>query len=435
MMKSIQKLSLSVGDRLPAFRSRNYRLYFAGQSLSMTGNFITQVTVLWLIYRLTDSALLLGISGFLGQLPVFVLAPVAGLLADRYHRHRLMLLLQLFGVSISIVLTVLTFLNWINFWVLLGLAMVGGVLKGLDVPIRHAFVTDIVSREEMSSAISLNYAFLNSARFFGPALGGIAISTIGAGYCFLYDSLSYIAVIVALSLMQVASPTHSEQQSHPWKKLQEGFRYAYDSLPIRALLLLLAMASLLSMSYPTLLPIFTVQQLQGGPEILGFLSAAAGFGSLLACIYLSLRRDVGGLDRLIAVCPATMGISIILFAFSHIFWLSVLALVLAGCSSTLQVAASNTVMQAIVDNSKRGRVMSFYTMCFMGMAPFGNLLLGSAAQAIGAPNTLKVAGILCILGSLLFIRELPQISQRIQLGMAESSTQAIAIKNAIATNK
>lgn len=395
----------------------------------MTGNFMTQVAVLWLIYHLTDSALLLGISGFLGQLPVFVLAPIAGLLADRYNRHRLMMLLQIFGVSISIVLTVLTFLNWINFWVLLSLAMVSGVLKGLDVPIRHAFVTDMVSREEMSSAISLNYAFLNSARFFGPALGGIAIATIGAGYCFLYDSLSYIAMIVALSLMKVASNAQPGQKNHPWKKLQEGFRYAYDSLPIRALLLLLAMASLLSMSYPTLLPIFTVEQLQGGAEILGFLSASAGFGSVLACIYLSLRRDVAGLDKLIAVCPATMGISIILFSFSHVFWLSVLALVLAGCSSTLQVAASNTIMQAIVDNTKRGRVMSFYTMCFMGMAPFGNLLLGSVAQAIGAPNTLKIAGSMCILGSLLFIRKLPTISQRIQLGMAQSLTESVAIAN------
>jgi MFS family permease len=323
----------------------------------------------------------------------------------------------------------------LNFGVLLALAMASGVLKGLDVPIRHAFVIDVVSREEMSSAISLNYAFLNFARFMGPAVGGIAIATVGAGYCFLYDSLSYVAVIMALFWMQITTTAQPETQSHPWKKLQEGFHYAYSSLPIRALLLLLAMASLLSMSYPTLLPIFAVNQLQGGAEILGFLSASAAFGSVLACIYLSLRRDTTGLDHLIALCPATMGISIIVFSSSHLFWLSVLALVIAGGSSTFQVVASNTVMQAIVDNSKRGRIMSFYTMCFMGMAPFGNLLLGSSAQAIGAPNTLKIAGSLCILGSLLFIRELPQISQRIQLGMAESSTEAIAIKNAIATNK
>jgi MFS family permease len=376
----------------------------------MTGNFMTQVAILWLIYRLTDSALLLGLAGFLGQLPVFLLAPVSGVLADRYNRRHLMLLLQFIGISISISLTVLTFLGWATLWVLLSLGMLSGMLKGLDVPIRHAFVSDMVSQEEMSSAISLNYAFLNSARLIDPAIGGILIATVGAGFCFLYDSLSYVAAILAIAAMQIAIKPVEPRASHPLKKLKEGFRYAYQVLPIRALLLLLALVSLVNMSYTTLLPIFAVKTLAAGAETLGFLTASAAMGSVFACLYLSVRRGISGLDTWIAICPTTMGIGFIVFALSHVFWVSMLALILVGWSSTFQVAASNTVLQFIVEESKRGRVMSFYTMCFMGMAPFGNLLLGSLAHAIGVSNTLILGGGLCLLGSLWFVRQLPKLA-------------------------
>ncbi|MBW4444639.1 MAG: MFS transporter [Plectolyngbya sp. WJT66-NPBG17] len=399
---------------LPAFQSRNYQLYFAGQSLSMIGNFMTQVAILWLIYRLTNSAQLLGLAGFLGQLPVFLLAPVSGILADRYSRRRLMLLLQIFGIAVSIGLTVLTFLGWANLWILLVLSVLGGILKGLDVPIRHAFVSDIVSPTEMSSAISLNYAFLNSARLIGPAIGGILIARMGAASCFLFDSVSYVPAILALSAMQITVKPKESQANHPLKKLTEGFQYAYSVLPIRILLVLLASVSLINMSYATLLPVFAVETLAGGAETLGFLTASAASGSVIACLYLSFRRRSTGLDKLIAACPLTVGLGFVVFSFSHVFWISALALIVVGCGSTFQVAASNTVLQSIVEENKRGRVMSFYTMCFMGMAPFGNLLLGSLAQQIGAPNTLILGGGLCVLASCWFAQYLSVLTKAIQ---------------------
>ncbi|MBD2440529.1 MFS transporter [Nostoc sp. FACHB-110] len=406
---SLFKLNLD----LPAWRSRNYRLYFAGQALSMTGNFMTQVAVLWLIYQLTDSALLLGIAGFFGQLPVFALAPISGILADRYNRHRLLLLFQIAGISVSVILTVITFLGLANFWTLLTLSTLLGLLKGLDVPVRHAFVSDMVNRELMANAIALNAAFLNGARLIGPALGGILIAKFGAGYCFLYDSLSYIVAIWAIAAMQITPRPVEIQTSDPWRKLQEGFQYAYHFLPVRSILLLLATASLVGMSYTTLLPIFAVEVLHGGSETLGFLTAAAAMGSVFACVYLSFRQNIVGLERLIAFCPAIMGVGFICFSVSQVFWISQLALVMVGWSSTLQVAASNTLLQFIVEDSKRGRVMSFYAMCFMGMAPFGNLLAGTLANYLKAPNTLILGGVICILGSLLFLQQLPQLAKLI----------------------
>lgn len=415
-MKLLSKFRFNLNLDLPALRSRNYRLYFAGQALSMTGNFMTQVAILWLIYRLTDSALLLGLAGFLGHLPVFVLAPVSGILADRYNRHRLLLLLQVVGISLSVILTVITFLGWANFWTLLILSAFLGVLKGLDVPVRQAFVSDMVSRELMGNAIALNAAFLNGARLIGPALGGIFIAQFGAGFCFLYDSLSYLVAIWAISAMQITPRTVEIQKSNTWHRLKEGFQYAYQFLPVRSILLLLAVASLVGMSYTTLLPIFAVEVLGGGSETLGFLTAAAAMGSVFACVYLSFRHNVMGLERLIAFCPAIMGIGFIFFSVSQVFWISQLALVLVGWSSTLQVAASNTVLQFIVEDNKRGRVMSFYAMCFMGMAPFGNLLAGTLAHYLKAPNTLILGGIVCIVGSVLFVQQLPEMAKLIHLG-------------------
>nr|WP_263627827.1 MFS transporter [Komarekiella delphini-convector] len=262
----------------------------------------------------------------------------------------------------------------------------------------------------------MNAAFLHTARLIGPTLGGILIARFGAGFCFLYDSLSYIVAIWAISAMQITPKTVEIQKSNTWQKLTEGFQYAYYFLPVRSILLLLAVASLVGMSYTTLLPIFAVEVLRGGSETLGFLTAAAATGSVFACVYLSFRHKVAGLERLIAFSPAIMGIGFIFFSLSQIFWLSQLALLLVGWSSTLQVAASNTVLQFIVEESKRGRVMSFYAMCFMGMAPFGNLLAGTLAHYLTAPSTLILGGVVCIVGSVLFVQQLPQMAKLIHLG-------------------
>ncbi|MBD1910021.1 MULTISPECIES: MFS transporter [unclassified Leptolyngbya] len=401
------------GLNLSAFQSRNYRLFFLGQGLSMTGTFMTQIATVWIIYDLTHSALLLGITGFLGQLPTFLLAPFSGVLADRWNRHRLLILIQLLGLVNSALLTLLNYSNHLSPIALILLSTVAGLMRGLDVPVRQAFVIEMVDRrEDLTSAIALNSALINAARLVGPAIAGVLIAAVGAGSCFLLDTLSYGVVIAALMLMQVKEQRSQEGQSaNMWQRLREGWNYAYHFLPIRSLLLLLATMSLLGMSYLTLLPIVAVDILGGGSETLGFLTAASGVGALTAAIYLSSRHTVVGLVRLIACCPALLGVSLIVFSQSRILWFSLLLMGVAGFSSILQAASTNTVIQTIVDDSKRGRVMSFYAMSFMGMAPFGHLLLGSLASLIGTPNTLILGGCCCVISSLIFAKQLPHLRQ------------------------
>lgn len=371
---------------------------------------MTQVAIIWLIYHFTNSALLLGITGFLGQLPTFALAPFSGVLADRWNRHRTLIVIQVMGMVLSIALTVLAFSGLLKIWDIVIVSTLIGLVKGLDVPVRQSFAVEMVEkREHLTNAIALNSSLINGARLIGPAIGGIVIAKAGAGVCFLIDSLSYVAVIYALLAMNIRPLELESQSANVWQKLREGFHYAYTFLPIRSILLLLALSSLMGMSYMTLLPIFAVRILHGGSETLGFLTAASGIGALIACVYLSLRRGIVGLVKFIAVSPAVLGTSLMAFALSKTYWFSLLMLVIVGFSSILQVASSNTMIQTLVEDNKRGRVMSFYTMCFMGMSPFGNLFAGSLAHQIGAANTLVVGGIFCILGSLLFTRQLPTI--------------------------
>lgn len=401
---------------LPAFKSRNFRLYVIGQTMSLSGTFMTQIAVPWLIYDLTKSAWLLGLTGFLGFLPTLILTPFSGVLSDRWSRRDLLGVVQVLGISVSITLTGLTFLDWTNYWSLLILSILAGLVKGLDMPIRHAFVIEMVNnREDLGNAIALNSTMLSSSRLIGPAIGGILISTVGVEFCFLFDSLSYVGAIAALAAMQLTPKPAQAQTNDTWQKLKEGFNYVYSFLPIRAILLLLALQGLVGVSYMALLPIFAADILQGGPQALGFLSAAGAVGSVFACVYLSLRRGIVGLERLIALCPAAIGIGLIAFAVSKVFWLSLLILVVVGGSGTLQVACSNTVIQTLVEDDKRGRVMSFYALSLVGMLPLSNLLAGSLAQLIGAPNTLIACGIVCILGSLWFARQLPLLTRWIGL--------------------
>lgn len=372
---------------------------------------MTQVAVPWVIYDLTHSAWLLGLTGFLGFLPTLILTPFSGVLSDRRSRKSLLLLAQVMGISVSITLTTLTFLKLTDFWSLLILSILAGVVKGLDMPVRHAFVVEMVNdREDLGNAIALNSAMLSSSRLIGPALGGILLATVGAGFCFLYDSLSYVAAILALSAMQLTPKPAEPQPGSTWQNLKEGFTYVYDFLPVRSILLLLTIQGLFGIAYMALLPVFAADILRGGPQTMGFLSAAGAVGSVFACIYLSLRRKPGGLEQLISLCPTAIGLGLIAFSQSRVEWVSLLLLVLVGSSSTLQVASSNTVIQTIVEDSKRGRAMSFYALSLVGMMPLSNLLAGTLAQTIGAPNTLVVCGTVCILGSLWFRKQLPQFN-------------------------
>jgi MFS family permease len=409
-----RQLSNGIGSsiHLPAFKSRNFRLYFIGQIFSLSGTFMTQVAIPWLIYDLTKSAWLLGLTGFLGFLPTLILTPFSGVLSDRQNRHSLLRMTQCMGISVSTTLAVLTFLGRTDFWSLLILAILGGLVKGLDMPVRHAFVVEMVDRrEDLGNAIALNSAMLSTSRLVGPALGGILLATVGAGYCFLYDSFSYVAAILALATMRIEAKQIEPQISSTWQRLQEGFFYICNVVPIRSILLLLAMQGLFGISYLALLPIFAADILHGGPETMGFLSASGAVGSVLACVYLSLRRSTVGLERIIALCPVAIGLGLIAFSQSKLFTLSLVLLVLVGIGGTLQVACSNTMIQTIVEDSKRGRVMSFYALSLVGMMPLSNLLAGTLAHYIGAPNTLIVCGSVCLLGAIWFIGQLPLISR------------------------
>ncbi|MEE3718556.1 MFS transporter [Tumidithrix elongata RA019] len=405
----------------PAFRSRNFRLYIIGQVFSLSGTFMTQMAIPWLIYDLTKSAWLLGLSGFLGFLPSLILIPFSGVLSDRWDRKDLLKLVQILGISVSATLTLITFLNIAEFWSLLILSILGGVLKGLDMPVRHAFVVEMVEdRVDLSNAIAINSTMLACSRLMGPALGGLLLATVGVKFCFLYDTISYVAAILALAVMTLpaSKPMQISQRISTWNRLKEGFNYVADFLPVKAIILLLALQGIFGFAHVVLLPIFAAEVLQGGEKILGWLSAAPAFGAVLSSIYLSQRSKVVGLERLIALCPGMIGVAAIAYAFSSILWVSLFLLVIMGGISTLHISCSNTVIQTIVEDSKRGRVMSFYSLSLIGMLPICNLFAGTLAHWLGAPNTMIVSGIICISASAWFYRQLPLISRSIKHEMS-----------------
>ncbi|WP_445632685.1 MFS transporter [Nostoc sp. DSM 114161] len=400
---------------LPAFRWRNFRLFFGGQLLSLSGTFMTQqLTIPWLVYDLTNSAWLLGVAGFVQFLPTLLLIPFSGVLSDRWSRRELLMLVQILGIGVSLALTILTFTNWITFPILLILSVLNGLLKGLDMPVRHTIVTETVDdRADWSNAIALNSVMLSSSSVLGPAMGGILIGTLGVKYCFLYDTLSYIPAILTLLAMRLkARPTQTlTNLSDTFEKLREGFEYVSHFQPIRAILLILALQGLVGMSHIALMPVFASKILNGDATTMAHLSTSAPIGSLLACLYLSVRRGIVGLERLIVVAQALIGMSTISFSLSRQVGLSIIILVFVGCFAILLITSSNMIIQTLVAEDKRGRVMSFYALAMVGMMPFGNLLAGTLADNFGATNALIVCGSMSILGSLWFSTQLPAVSR------------------------
>ncbi len=376
---------------------------------------MTQIATIWLVYKLTDSAFMLGVVGFTSQIPSFVLAPFGGVLVDRWNTRRILVITQTLAMVQSLALAVLTLTSTIDIGHILFLSLCQGLINAFDAPARQTFVKEMVERkEDLASAIALNSSLFNGARLVGPAVAGVIIARVGTGYCFLIDGFSYIAVIIALLAMRVKPRKKVTQTDSTLQRLKEGFSYAFRSAPIRSILLLIALFSLTAMPYVTLVPIFATKVLHGDAHTLGFLSAASGLGALTGGIYLSTRRTVLGLGKIIAFAPILCGFGIIAFALSHVLWLSLLAAMVIGLGSILQIASSNTVIQTIVEDDKRGRVMSLFTMAFLGMVPFGNLFAGSLASKIGAPNTLIIGGCCCILGALLFAQQLPTLRRLIQ---------------------
>ena len=401
---------------LRALQHKNYRLFFSGQSISLIGTWMTRIATSWLVYRLTGSALLLGIVGFAGQIPSFILAPFAGVLVDRWNRHRLLVMTQILALLQSLAMALLALSGLIKIWHIIALSVFQGLINAFDMPARQAFVVEMVDRrEDLANAIALNSSMVNAARLLGPSIGGVVIAAAGEGWCFMIDAISYLAVIASLLLMTLSSRlSRPAKDANIFQQLREGWTYVASFAPIRSVLLLLALVSLVGMPYTVLMPIFASQVLHGGPNTLGLLMAASGVGALIGAMFLAARKTVLGLGKFIPLMAATFGVGLVTVSFTRVVWLALLLMVITGLGFMVQMAVSNTVLQTIVDEDKRGRVMSFYTMAFMGTAPFGSLLAGSVADRIGVPYTLMFGGIGCILGALWFARSLPSLRKDVR---------------------
>ena len=365
-----------------------------------------QVAESWLVYRLTGSSLLLGTVAFASQIPVFLLAAIGGAVADRYDRRRILIVTQSSMMALTFILAWLTLSHRVHIWQIATLAALTGVVNAFDLPARQAFIVDMVSRADLVNAIALNSSMFNGARIIGPALAGIVVAAIGEGWCFFANGVSFIAVIVGLILMKIDRPRRAIEGS-ALENIVEGFRFVAGAGPVRALMLLLGLVSFTAMPYAVLMPVFADQILHGGPRALGVLMGCSGIGALCGALTLAMRKTLRGLTVWVAVSCAGFGAMLLLFSFSRFMWLSAVLLVPAGFFMMIQMASSNTLIQSMVPDRLRGRVMSVYAMTFMGMAPLGALLAGSVAHNIGAPLTVAIGGVVSVVGAFIFGMRLP----------------------------
>lgn len=407
--------SMDLGLLFRSLKHRNYRLFFMGQGISLIGTWMQLTAVAWLVWRLSHSALLLGLVGFASRIPTFVMAPFAGVLVDRVDRYRLVILTQVLSMGQALMLAGLMYSGRLEIWHVVALSLLLGFINAVDVPARQSFIVQMIDRrEDLTNAIALNSSMVNGARLIGPAVAGVLIASAGEALCFLLNGLSYVTVIAGLLMMRVRPNAHAGRQTALMDNLREGFRYAFGFPPIRSLLLLLALISLTGASYTQLLPIFAQQILRGDASTQGFLGSAAAVGALAGALHLAGRRNVRGLLRLIAWAPAVFGAGLIALGLSTRLWLTLPIMPVIGLGLMVQIASTNTVLQTIVDDDKRGRVMSFYSMAFMGMVPLGSLLAGILAHSVGAPLTVILGGGCCIAGAIAFGRQLPAMRKFIR---------------------
>jgi len=401
---------MSMSRLTRALRHRNYRLFFGGQSVSLVGTWITRVATSWLVYRLTGSELLLGVVGFCGQIPTMLLAPFAGVLVDRWDRHRLLVLTQVCSMLQSFTLAVLTLRGDVTVPWLLGLQIVQGVINAFDTPARQAFVVEMVEdRADMANAIALNSSMVNGSRIIGPSIGGALIAAVGEGWCFMADAISYLFVIASLLMMRLSASKRVRVEARVLEELRVGYRYVRESLPIRTALIVLAIVSTTAMPYTVLMPAFAADVLHGGPNTLGLLMTASGVGALAGGLYLASRTSVVGLGRVAAWATLLFGAGLVGFAFATSLWTALILLPLVGAGFMVQMAATNTVLQTLVTDDLRGRVMAFYTMAFFGTAPLGSLLAGVAAERIGARWTIAGGGLISLAAGLWLASRLPAL--------------------------
>ena len=386
-----------------ALRSRNYRFFFTGQFISLTGTWMQQIAVSWLVYRMTNSVFLLGVVGFVSQFPTFVLSPFAGVWSDRTNKHRILVWTQSLSMLQALTLALLVLTDIVAVWQIIGLCLFMGCINAVDVPARQSFVIEMIEdRRDLGNAIALNSAMFNGTRFLGPFIAGILIAACGEGICFLVNGLSYIAVIYALFSMQIIYRKNKIKGKAILEELKEGFLYAFYDPKMRSILLLMALTSIIGIPFIVLIPAYAKDILQGGPQTLGFLMSAMGAGALLGAFYLASRVNVKGLRKNIPLAVCVLGLGLIGLSISHLLWTSLVLIFLAGFGMMIQVASSNTWLQTNVDDDKRGRMMSLFAVSFLGMAPFGSLLAGSLAARAGIGLTLLAGGISCILGALIF---------------------------------
>ena len=409
---------------LRALHHRNFRLFLAGQLISLIGTWMQGIAQSWLVYRLTGSALLLGSAGFAGQIPVFLLAAIGGTVADRYSRHRVVIGTQTASMVLAFILAALTLTGRVQIWQIFVLAALLGVVNAFDIPARQAFIVEMVGKEDLMNAIALNSSMFNGARIVGPAISGILVASIGEGWCFFANGASYVAVIVGLLLMRVRGTPRPARFGSPLHNILEGFRFVRGANPIRALLYLLGLVSLVGMPYAVLMPIFADKILHGGARGLGILMGVTGVGALFGALCLAARSGLQGLGRWVGYSCAGFGLSLIFFTLSRSFWLSVVFLLPAGFSLMVQMGSSNTLIQVMVPDQLRGRVMAVYSMMFMGMAPFGAFFAGSLAEKLGAPLTVALGAMGCLVGSAVFLLRLPGLrAEARQLIVAQTDVE------------
>lgn len=395
-----------------SLRYRNYRLFFAGQSVSLIGTWVQRIAMPWLVYSLTDSVFLLGLVSFAGQIPTFLLAPIAGVYTDKFNKYRVLVTTQVISLLQALVLAGLTLAGVIEVWHIVVLSIILGCVNAFDVPSRHSFVIEMVERKEhLGNAIALNSMMFNGARIIGPSIAALILGSAGEGVCFLINAVSYVFVVSSLLMMKVRKVETRPMKGNVLAEMKEGFRYAFGFAPIKHLLFLLTVVSLLGASYQVLMPVFASEVLGGGSGLYGFLMAASGVGALAGAVFLASRETVIKLGRIIPAACALFGTGLTLLAFTRFIPASIVLMVIAGLGLMLHTASSNTILQTITDDDKRGRVMSFYTLAVMGTAPFGSLLAGSLAKIIGTNYTIFFGGISCIIGAIIFYRKLPGLKR------------------------
>jgi MFS family permease len=397
------------------FRSlqyRNYKLFFSGQSISLIGTWMQRIAMPWLVYHLTGSAFLLGLVSFAGQIPTFLLAPLGGVVTDKFSKYRVLLITQIISLIQALILAVLALTGMIQIWQIVVLSIILGCVNAFDVPSRHSFVIEMVEKKEhLGNAIALNSMIFNGARLIGPSIAGMMLATTGEGVCFLINAISYVFVVISLLLMHVQKKEVIRKPGNIFDEMKEGFNYTFGFAPIKHLLILLGVVSLMGSSYQVLMPVFAKEILHGNSSTFGFLMGAAGLGALAGAVFLASRETVLKLGRIIPAAAAIFGVGLIALSMTKYLPVSLLLMIIIGLGLMLHTASSNTILQTITDDDKRGRVMSFYSLAIMGTAPFGSLLAGSLAKIVGTPVTILVGGISCIIGAFFFYKKLPELKR------------------------